>query len=129
MLALSDDELLDFVASGSLRAFTILSMRKLPWLALCALKGHGDRNRALEGAGRVMLQAWDNAPLWPPRSGRLDGRLLELLDTKPGLLPPDPQDNPQVDDEEIAALLRQVVAQCTGRPQRRASLFDRLWGN
>lgn len=127
MLALSDDELMDFVASGSMRAFTVLCLRKLPWLAVCALKGHGDRARALDGAGRVMLQAWDNAPVWSPRP-RLDRRLLDLLDTRPGLVPPDPHSSAQIDNDEIAALLRQVVADCATRPQRRKSLLGWLLG-
>lgn len=128
MLVLSDDELLDFVAAGSMRAFTILCLRKLPWLALCAVKSHGDRERALSGAGQVMLAAWENAPLWPPRSGRLDHRLLDLLDTRPGLVAPNPERVPVIDDDDIAALLRRVVADCAGRPQRSASFFVRLFG-
>ena len=128
MLALSDDEILDFVAAGSMRAFTVLCLRKLPWLALCAVTAHGDRARALDGAGRAMLAAWENAPAWPPRSGRLDHRLLDLLDTRPGPAMPDPSWPTTIDDHDIAALLRRVVAECAGRPQRRAGLLGRLFG-
>ncbi|MGE4282077.1 MAG: hypothetical protein AB7G62_21045 [Magnetospirillum sp.] len=125
MLALSDDEILDFVAAGSLRAFTVLCVRKLPWLALCALNAHGDRARALDGAARVMLRAWENAPLWPPRSGRLDSRLLDLLEAGPGTGVAGPGD---IDDEDIAVLIRRVVGECANRPQKRAGWLDRLFG-
>ncbi|MBR9972483.1 hypothetical protein [Magnetospirillum sulfuroxidans] len=128
MLNLSDDEVLDFVAAGSMRAFTILCMRKLPWLALCAQKAHGDLDRALTGAGRVMVAVWENAPLWPPRSGRLDRRLLDLLDTRSGSIAPDPSDGITITDEHIAALLRQVVSQCAPLPQKRQGLLGRWLG-
>jgi len=127
MLALSDDEILDFVAVGSMRAFTVLCVRKLPWLALCALNAHGDRSRALKGAAQVMVRTWENAPLWPPRSGRLDRRLLDLLETGPGSGGAG-QGGVAIDDDDIAALIREVVAQCANRPQRRAGWLDRLFG-
>lgn len=126
MLVLSDDEILDFVAAGSLRAFTVLCVRKLPWLALCALNGHGQRERALDGAARVMVHAWENAPLWPPRSGRLDRRLLDLLEAGPGSGVQGPG---AIDDEDIATLIRQVVGECANRPQKRAGWLDRLFAS
>lgn len=125
MLALSDDEILDFVAAGSMRAFAVLCVRKLPWLALCAANAHGDRARALDGAARVMIKVWENAPLWPPRSGRLDRRLLDLLEAGPG---GGGQKADAIDDEDIAALIRQVVGDCASRPQKRAGWLDRLFG-
>lgn len=128
MLALPDDEIVDFVAAGSMRAFTILCLRKLPWLALCAVKAHGDRARAMDGAAHAMVAAWEQAPTWPARSGRLDHRLLDLLDTRPGLVASDPQRVAAFSDEDMAALLRRVVAECAGRPQRRAGWIGRLFG-
>jgi len=128
MLTLSDDEVLDFVAAGSMRAFTILCMRKLPWLALCAQKAHGDLDRALVGAGQVMVAVWENAPIWPPRSARLDLRLLDLLDTQSGATVPDPSDGITITDEHIADLLRQVVNQCAQVPQKRQGLLGRWLG-
>lgn len=127
MLALSDDEILDFVAVGSMRAFTILCVRKLPWLALCAFNAHGDRPRALQGAAQVMVQVWENAPLWPPRSGRLDRRLLDLLETGPGSGGMG-AGRAAIDDDDIAALIREVAARCANRPQRRAGWLGRLLG-
>ena len=128
MLVLSDDEVLDFVAAGSMRALTILAMRKLPWLALCALKAHGDLDRALTGAGKVMVAVWENAPIWPPRSGRLDLRLLDLLDTRLGVTAPDPSDGITITDEDIAGLLRHVVSECAALPQKRQGLLGRWLG-
>lgn len=125
MLALSDDEILDFVAAGSMRAFTILCVRKLPWLALCALAAHDDRERALQGAAQVMVKVWESAPLWAPRSGRLDRRLLDMMEAGAGRGGLGPG---AIDDEDIAGLIRQVVGECANRPQRRAGWLDRLFG-
>lgn len=128
MLTLSDDEVMDFVASGSVRAFTILCMRKLPWLALCALKTHGDLDRALDGAGRVMLRCWENAPTWPPRSRRLDNRLLDMLDTRVDTDMPEPDTAIILTDDHVAALLCRVVGQCETLRQRPQGLLSRWLG-
>lgn len=128
MLTLSDEEVVDFVAAGSVRAFTILCMRKLPWLALCALKAHGDLDRALDGAGRVMLECWQNAPAWPARSCRLDRRLLDLLDTSvAGADIPEPDTTITLTDDHVAALLCRVVGQCETLRQKPQGLLSRLW--